>query len=101
VLIGVTALPVMYLAAINAPAWHASTLVWNALGFIDLVLDVALGVASSPGIPFGFGSPSANGGLTTTLPWILIPCFNVSLLAHRHLLIFQRLRLSRAVLLGA
>src|SRR3984893_9829890 len=36
-----------------------------------------------------------------TTPWILIPCFNVSLLAHRHLLIFQRPRLSRAVMLGA
>ena len=100
-LIGVTALPVAYLAAIKAPAWRTSTLVWNALGFIDLVLGVALGVASSPGIPFGFGSPSANSGLMTTLPWILIPCFNVPLLAHLHLLIFQRLRLSRAVMLGA
>ena len=100
-LIGVTALPVAYLAAIKAPAWRASTLVWNALGFIDLVLGVALGVASSPGIPSGFANPSANGGLTTTLPWILIPCFNVPLLAHLHLLIFQRLRLSPAVMLGA
>jgi hypothetical protein len=101
VLIGVTALPVAYLAAIKAPAWRTSTLVWSALGFIDLVLAVALGVASSPGIPFGFRSPSAHSGLMTTLPWILIPCFNVPLLAHLHLLIFQRLWLPSAVYAGS
>jgi hypothetical protein len=100
VLIGVTALPVGYLAAIKAPAWRTTTLAWNALGLIDLALAIALGVASSPGIPFGVGNPGANSGLMTTLPWILIPCFNVPLLAHLHLLIFQRLRRSRAVMLG-
>jgi hypothetical protein len=41
VLIGVTALPVAYLAAIKVPAWRTSTLVCSALGFIDLVLAVA------------------------------------------------------------
>jgi hypothetical protein len=62
----------------------------------DLADASALGMASSPGIPFDFGSGGANSGLMTTLPWILIPCFNVPLLAHLHLLIFQRLWRSRA-----
>jgi hypothetical protein len=92
VLIGVTALPVAYLAAMRAPGWRTVALTWNALGLFDLVDAIALGVASSPGIPFGFGHHGANSDLMTTLPWILIPCFNVPLLAHLHLLIFQRLR---------
>lgn len=100
VLIGVMALPVAYLAATKAPGWRTTTLAWNALGLLDLVLAIALGVASSPGIPFGFENPGANSGLMTTLPWILISCFNVPLLAHLHLLIFQRLRRSRAAMLA-
>jgi hypothetical protein len=96
VLIGATALPVAYLAATKASGWRTVTLAWNALGLLDLADAIALGVASSPGIPFGFGNQGVNSDLMTTLPWILIPCFNVPLLAHMHLLIIQRLWRSRA-----
>ena len=91
VLIGATALPVAYLAATRAPAWRIATLFWNTLGLLDLMDAIALGVASSPGLPFGHGTPGASSDLMTTLPWILIPCFNVPLLALQHLMIFQRL----------
>jgi hypothetical protein len=91
VLVGATAIPVAYMAATRAPAWRSVTLVWNALGLLDLADAIALGVASSPGIPFGFGHQAASSNLMTMLPWILIPCFNVPLLAHLHVLIFQRL----------
>ena len=94
-LMGATALPVAYLVAIKAPKWRTVTLVWNALGLLDLVNAIAQGALSSPGLPFGLGSQGANSDLMTTLPWILIPCFNVPLLAHFHLLIFQRLWHSR------
>jgi hypothetical protein len=96
VLIGATALPVAYLAAVKAPAWRTATLVWNVLGLLDLVDAIALGVASSPGIPFGFGNQGVSSNLMTALPWILIPCFNVPLLAHLHVLTLQRLWRSRA-----
>ncbi|EHP41644.1 hypothetical protein OR16_19131 [Cupriavidus basilensis OR16] len=95
-LIGATALPVAYLAATRAPAWRTVTLVWNALGLFDLADAIALGAASAPGVPFGLGSQGANSDPMTMLPWILIPCFIVPLLAHSHLLIFQRLRRSGA-----
>jgi len=92
VLIGATALPVAYLTARKAPAWRFVALAWNALGLFDLVDAIALGVASSPGIPFALGHHGASSNLMTTLPWILIPSFLVPLLAHLHIVIFQQLR---------
>jgi hypothetical protein len=65
---------------------------WNTLGLFDLVVAVALGVASSPGGPISFATSSADSNVMTALPWILIQCFNVPLLVHLHLLLFQRLR---------
>jgi len=91
ILIGATALPVAYLAATRAPGRRYVTLAWSTLGLFDLANAIALGAASSPGMPFGLGTPSVNSGLMTTLPWILIPCFNVPLLAHLHVLVFRRL----------
>lgn len=92
VLIGLTAVPVAYLTAVRAPAWRTIALAWNTLGLFDLVLAIALGVASSPGLPISFATSSADNSAMTTLPWILIECFNVPLLLHLHFLLFQRLR---------
>ncbi|MBV8271476.1 MAG: hypothetical protein JO067_04320 [Cupriavidus sp.] len=91
VLVGITALPVAYLAATGAPGWRPAALAWNVLGLADLVDAIVLGVASSPGFPLGFGNEGTGSNLMTTLPWILIPCFIVPLLVHLHLLIFRRL----------
>jgi hypothetical protein len=91
VLVGVTALPVAYLAVTRAPGWRPAVIVWNTVGLVDLVDAIALGVASAPGIPFGFGNQGVGSNLVTTLPWILIPCFMVPLLLHLHLLIFGRM----------
>lgn len=92
VLIGLAALPVAYLVVIKAPAWRSIALVWNALGLLDLVVAIGLGLASSPGFPLNFATSGADSSVMTALPWILIPCFNVPLLAYLHLLIFHRLR---------
>ncbi|MEM5436557.1 hypothetical protein [Paraburkholderia diazotrophica] len=94
--IGALALPVAYMAATQAPAWRVATLVWSALGLFDLADAIFLGAASSSGIPFGFADGGTSSDLMTTLPWILIPCFNVPLLAHLHILIFQRLLRSQS-----
>jgi hypothetical protein len=91
VLVGVTALPVAYLAVTRAPGWRPAVIVWNAVGLLDLVDAIVLGVASAPGIPFGFGSQGVGSNLMTALPWILIPCFMVPLLVHLHLLVFRRM----------
>ncbi|MFM0209574.1 hypothetical protein PQQ96_19415 [Paraburkholderia sediminicola] len=95
VLIGLTAIPLAYLVVVRAPAWRTIALLWNALGLLDLMVAIALGVASSPGLPIHLAASSVDSGVMTTLPWILIPCFNVPLLAHLHILLFQRLRSSR------
>ncbi|MGA7778027.1 MAG: hypothetical protein WCA85_10005 [Paraburkholderia sp.] len=92
VLIGLTALPVAYLAAVKAPGWRTIVLVWNALGLFDLVVAIGLGVASSPGLPFSIATSGADTNVMTTLPWILIPSFLVPLLAYLHVLLFQQLR---------
>lgn len=92
VLIGLTAIPVAYLAAVKAPAWRTIVLVWNSLGLLDLVVAIVLGVTSSPGFPISFATSNADSNVMTTLPWILIPCFNVPLLAYLHVLLFQQLR---------
>ena len=92
VLIGLTSVPVAYLTALRAPAWRTIALVWNTLGLFDLVVAIALGVASSPGVPISFATSSADSSVMTALPWILIQCFNVPLLVHLHILLFQRLR---------
>ena len=92
VLIGLTAIPVTYLAAVKAPAWRTIVLVWNSLGLLDLVVAIVLGVASSPGFPISLATSNVDSNVLTTLPWILIPCFLVPLLAHLHVVLFQQLR---------
>jgi hypothetical protein len=91
VLIGVTALPVAYIAATKAPGWRVVTLAWSALGLLDLADAIFLGAASAPGMPLGLVTQGRSSDLMTALPWILIPCFNVPILAHLHILVFQRL----------
>lgn len=91
VTIGALALPVAYMVATRAPASRVVTLIWSALGLFDLADAIFLGAASSSGMPFSLGDGRTSSDLMTTLPWILIPCFNVPLLAHLHILIFQRL----------
>jgi hypothetical protein len=92
VLIGLTALPVAWLAALKRPGWRPIVLVWNSLGLLDLAVAIGLGVASSPGLPISFASSGADTSVMTTLPWILIPSFDVPLLAYLHVLLFQQMR---------
>lgn len=69
-------------------------LVWNALGLLDLAA-VALGATSSPG-PIRIFTSEPGSALMTTLPWILIPCFLVPILATCHVLSFVLLARMRS-----
>jgi hypothetical protein len=91
IFIGVTALPVAWLAARQAPGWRAVTLGWNALGLLDLVDAIGLGVASAEGSPVRifFGEPSS--AIMAGLPWVLIPAFLVPLMIAIHLAVSYRL----------
>jgi hypothetical protein len=67
---------------------------WNALGALDLVVAVALGVLSAPGTPFRvFDGPGTSP--MATLPWVLIPTMIVPLYLLIHLVIAAKLRALR------
>ena len=91
ILVGLTALPVAWLAAGSAGRSRSVILLWNIVGLLDLVIAVGLGVASSPG-PIQLIVVEPSTGMMSTLPWLLIPGFLVPLLATTHLAIFYRLR---------
>lgn len=63
-------------------------LLWNAIGFADLVIAVTLGVGSAPGSPVRFISEATDSGTIASLPWVLIPTFLVPLYLLTHLAIF-------------
>lgn len=94
VAVGLIALPLAAMAAAGSvrPIWIA---LWNALGMLDLITAVALGVTSQPGTPFHVFSGSAEA--ITTLPWVLVPTFLVPAYFLMHLLIFRKLSAPRAV----
>lgn len=90
ILVGLTAVPVAWLAYRQGVAAHSTVLTWNIFGLIDLIAAVGLGVVSSPGLlRLIFTEPGS--GIMTTLPWLLIPGFLVPLLASTHLAVFYRL----------
>lgn len=76
--IGLTALPIAFLAARNAQSARPRILVWNALGLANLILAISL-------------SATSGSALMGTLPWILIPCFLVPALSFVHLIVFYRI----------
>ena len=90
IFVGATAVPVAwyayrYPASVRPLLWS-----WNAIGSLDLIAAVGLGVTSSPGPQrLIFAEPSA--AIMTTLPWLLIPGFLVPLLFTVHIGIFVRL----------
>jgi hypothetical protein len=88
--IGLTAIPIAWLAYKKGTSAQSMVMIWNTLGLLDLIAAVGLGVTSSPGpLQLIFAEPGA--GIMTTLPWLLIPGFLVPLLASTHLAVFFRL----------
>lgn len=98
--IGVTALPMAYLAQRPVDVWRRAIWLWNSLGLLDLVVAVGLGAASAPGPLQLFADPPGSA-IMTTLPWIVIPCFLVPALAFVHVATFYRLMQLRAPALTA
>jgi hypothetical protein len=95
ILVGLTALPVAWLAYKKGAAAHPTVWIWNIIGLLDLIAAVGLGVVSSPG-PLRLIFAEPGSGIMTTLPWLLIPGFLVPLLAATHLAVFYRLSTAAA-----
>lgn len=91
IIVGVTAMPVAWLAHRRGRDARSAILVWNIFGMADLIAAVALGVISSPG-PLHLIAAEPGSAIMATLPWMLIPAFLVPLLASTHLAVFYRLR---------
>ena len=89
--VGIAALPVAWAIQRQLNGWRLLTLVWNILGFADLVIAVTLGVGSAPNSPVRFIFESPNSGEVATLPWVLIPAVLVPLYLLSHFAIFAHL----------
>ena len=88
--VGAAAPLVAWMVARDHPWSRRAALAWNALGLLDLVVAVSLGVTSSPGpLRVFVGDPSS--AIMSELPWLLIPGFLVPLLASSHVMLFARL----------
>src|SRR5690348_2049482 len=88
----VLAVPLALLAAANPrarPAWAGA---WNALGALDLVTAVSLGLLSAPGSPLRLFTEGPGTFAITMLPWIMIPALLVPLYLLIHLTIWAKLR---------
>lgn len=90
ILVGATAGPVAWIAARSGARAQGLVLVWNIVGFFDLVAAIGLGAASSPG-PFRLFLDPPGTPIMTTLPWIIVPCFLVPIFEALHVVIFYRL----------
>ncbi|MGO1074047.1 hypothetical protein [Inquilinus sp. CA228] len=92
VLVALAAIPVALMVKAGTPGWRPVALGWNALGLLDLVVAIGLGLTSAPGSPLRlfFGEPGT--GLMNNLPLLLIPAYLVPLLIVTHLAVFARLR---------
>ena len=95
ILVGLTAVPIAWLAYKRGAAAHSAVWIWNIIGLLDLITAVGLGVVSSPG-PLRLIFAEPGSGIMTTLPWLLIPGFLVPLLASTHLAVFYRLSTAEA-----
>lgn len=93
-LVGALAIP-LALAAIRASATQAWLGGWNALGALDLIVAVSLGVLSAPGTPFRVFTEGPGTAAMGSLPWVMIPGLLVPLYLLIHIVIAARLHSRR------
>jgi hypothetical protein len=91
VAVGALAIPLAALAAAGAvrPQWLR---IWNALGALDLVTAVSLGLLSAPGTPFQVFRDEPGTTAMGLLPWIMIPAILVPIYLVVHVTIAAKIR---------
>jgi len=67
---------------------------WNAVGALDLVVAVSLGLLSAPGTPFRVFSEGPGLQAMASLPWVFVPAMLVPIFLLVHLAIGAKLRLA-------
>jgi len=91
-LVAALAIPLAVRAAGRAdepPAWLS---LCNALGALDLLVAVALGLLSAPGTPFRVFTAGPGTVAMTAVPWIMVPALFVPLYLLIHLTIAAKLQ---------
>jgi hypothetical protein len=91
-LVAALAIPLTALAVGGAAARPAWLGVWNALGALDLIIAVSLGLLSAPGTPFRVFTAGPGTVAMTAVPWIMVPTMLVPLYLLIHLTIAAKLR---------
>jgi hypothetical protein len=91
VLTGALALPVAWLAAREAGG-DRLVAAWNALGMLDLVVAVTLGITSRPGSPLQLIHAGVGSAAMTLLPWAHVPRVLVPFFLVVHAIVFAQLR---------
>lgn len=94
--VAAVAIPLAAMAASGAdgrPGWLG---VWNALGALDLIVAVSLGLLSAPGTPLRVFTEGPGTLAMTALPWVMVPAMLVPVYLLIHLTIAAKLRSSEA-----
>ena len=96
--VGILAIPLAWAIRRRSAGWRWFTAAWNALGMVDLLAAVTLGVGSAPGSLVRFNFEAPGSGAIVTFPWVLVPAFFVPLFLLTHIAVFANLAASsRAV----
>jgi hypothetical protein len=96
VAIGLTAPLVAWMIGSQARSRSGVLLVWNALGSLDLIMAVSLGILTSRSV-LGVLGGTLTSAPVTVLPLSLIPTFLVPFYMILHLITFARFRQYRIV----
>ena len=96
VIVGIVAMAVMPLAARRSSGGDVAIWLWNALGMLDLVTAIALGVTSANGSPLQLIHAGAGSAAVQVLPWVLIPSVLVPYYLITHGVVFAQLATRRA-----
>jgi hypothetical protein len=91
-LVAALAIPLAAALAAGAGESTAWLAIWNALGALDLIVAVSLGVLSAPGTPFQVFTEAPGTEAMTGLPWIMVPAVLVPLFLFIHFVIRARAR---------
>jgi hypothetical protein len=93
ILIGVTALSMVYFFRKGHRLAANISIVWNILGSIDLVEAIFLGITTSnPQLSAVVYHTSNTHPTMTTMPWVLIPAIGVPILLTIHIITLWMLR---------
>jgi len=91
-LVAALAIPLAARLAADAGESTAWLGIWNALGALDLIVAVSLGVLSAPGTPFRVFTQEPGTVAMTGLPWIMVPAILVPLYLFIHFAIAAKVR---------